>query len=123
MKSKLRYIKILNSLCNYYGIKEDEFIDLLKSREDKYLVLLILKNNKCLEAEAIKEMFKIKTDKSINNNLRLAEEKLLINRDFREKYFDLEENIEKTTWKVNKKILDINKNIWYHITYVINKRK
>jgi len=97
MKSKLRYIKILNSLCNYYGIKEDEFIDLLKSREDKYLVLLILKNNKCLEAEAIKEMFKIKTDKSINNNLRLAEEKLLINRDFREKYFDLEENIEKTT--------------------------
>ena len=97
MISKLRYIKILNRLCNYYGIKEDEFIDLLKSREDKYLILLILKNNKCLEVENIKEILKIKTDKSINNNLRLAEEKLLINRDFREKYFELEANIEETT--------------------------
>lgn len=96
MQSKLKYMKILDSLCKYYGINEEEFIELLKSREDKYLILLILKNNKCLELENIKKIFKIKTDKSINNNLRLAEEKLLINKNFREKYFELEENIEKT---------------------------
>lgn len=96
MQSKLKYMKVLNSLCNYYGINKEEFIELLKYRDNKYLLLLLLKNNKCLESESVKKIFKVKTSKSINNNLKLAEEKLLINRDFREKYFDLEDNIEKS---------------------------
>jgi hypothetical protein len=94
MQNKLKYVKILNNICNYYGINEDEFIELLKNRDNKYILLLLLKNNHCLEIDEIKEIFKLKTVKSINSSLRLAEEKLLINRFFREKYFELENNIE-----------------------------
>lgn len=95
MQNRLKYINVLNTICNYYGIDEEKFIELLKERDNKYILLLLLKNNNCLETKKIKEIFKLKTSKSINSNLRLAEEKLLVNRLFREKYFELEDNIEK----------------------------
>lgn len=95
MQNGLKYLKILNNICNYYGIDEEKFIELLKNRDNKYILLLVLKNNQCLEMDKIKEIFKLKTSKSINSNLRLAEEKLLINKIFREKYFELEDNIDK----------------------------
>lgn len=95
MQGKLKYIKILENICNYYGIEEDKFIELLKNRDNKYILLLILKSNHCLDKEEVKEMLKLKTSKSINNSLRLAEEKLLMNKVFRERYFELENNIEK----------------------------
>ena len=95
MQNKLKYAKILNNICNYYGVNEDKFIELLKNRDNKYILLLILKNNHCLEIDEIKDIFKVKTSKSISSSLRLAEEKLLVNRYFREKYFELENNIEK----------------------------
>jgi len=96
MQSKLKYVKILNNIFNYYGVNEDKFIELLKNRDNKYILLLILKNNHCLEVDKIKEIFKVKTSKSINSSLRLAEEKLLVNRFFREKYFELEDTLEKS---------------------------
>lgn len=95
MQNKLKYVRILNNICNYYGINEDEFIELLKNKDNKYILLLILKNNHCLEIDKIKDIFKVKTSKSISSSLRLAEKKLLMNRYFREKYFELENNIEK----------------------------
>lgn len=95
MQNGLKYLKILNNICDYYGIDEEKFIELLKNRDNKYILLLVLKNNHCLEMDKIKEIFKLKTSKSINSNLRLAEEKLLINKIFREKYFELEDNIDK----------------------------
>ena len=96
MQSKLKYVKILNNIFNYYGVNEDKFIELLKNRDNRYILLLILKNNHCLEIDKIKEIFKVKTSKSINSSLRLAEEKLLVNRFFREKYFELENTLEKS---------------------------
>lgn len=95
MQSRLKYMQILKNICNYYGISEEKFIELLKNRDNRYILLLILKNNRCLEADKIKEIFKLKTSRNINSSLRLAEEKLLVNKFFREKYFDLENNIEK----------------------------
>lgn len=93
MKNALKYIKILNNICKYYGINEEKFIELLRNRDNRYILLLLLKNNHCLETDKLKEIFKLKTSKSINSNLRLAEEKLLVNRFFRERYFELENNI------------------------------
>jgi hypothetical protein len=55
--------------------------------------------------------------------LRLAEEKLLINRFFREKYFELENNIENNAWLICKKRLDIKINMWYYNIYVIKQHK
>lgn len=95
MENKLKYIKILKIICSYYGIKEENFIELIKNRDNKYILLLILKNNNCLDKEKIKEILRLKNSKSINNSLRLAEEKLLVNRTFRERYFELENNIDK----------------------------
>ena len=95
MQNKLKYVKVLNNICNYYGINEGEFIKLLKNRDNKYVLLLILKNNNCLEVDKINEIFKVKMSKNINSSLRLAEEKLLVNRFFRERYFELENNIDK----------------------------
>lgn len=96
MQNNFKCVKILNNICNYYGINEDKFIELLKSRDNKYILLLILKNNHCLERDKIKKIFKLKTSKSINSSLRLAEEKLLINSFFRERYFELENKITNT---------------------------
>jgi len=96
MQSKLKYVNILNNIANYYGVNEDKFIELLKDRDNKYILLLILKNNHCLEVDKIKEIFKLKTSKSISSSLRLAEEKLLVNSFFREKYFELENTLEKS---------------------------
>jgi hypothetical protein len=95
MQNKLKYVKILNSICSYYGIDEDKLIELLKNRENRYILLLILKNNQCLEVNKIKEIFKLKCSKNIKSSMILAEKKLLINRFFREKYFELEDSIEK----------------------------
>jgi hypothetical protein len=95
MQSKLKYIKILKTICSYYGIEEKDFIELIKNRDNKYILLLILKNNNCLDKENVKEILRLKNSRSINNSLRLAEEKLLMNRIFRERYFELENNIDK----------------------------
>ncbi|MDR5587734.1 MULTISPECIES: hypothetical protein [Clostridium] len=95
MISKMKYINILNGLCEYYGIGEQDLIELLKERENKYLLLLLLKNYSCLEQENAKEILRVKSSQSVNNNLKSAEEKLLINRDFRKKYFEIQDNIDR----------------------------
>ena len=80
----MRYLRILQMICKYYDIEEKEFLELL---------LLLLKNNNCFDINTIKELFNLKTSRTVNNNLKQAEEKLLINKNFREKYFDLENHI------------------------------
>ena len=89
----MRYLRILQMISKYYDIEEKEFLDLLKGKENKYLLLLLLKNNNCFDINTIKELFNLKTSRTVNNNLKQAEEKLLINRNFREKYFALENHI------------------------------
>ncbi|SFC33526.1 hypothetical protein [Clostridium uliginosum] len=95
MRNEMKYMRILNALCDYYGISEQGLIKLLEFRENRYLLLLLLKNYSCLERENAMKILKVKTCKSVNNNLRYAEEKLLINRNFRQKYFEIQENIDK----------------------------
>lgn len=95
MISKMKYVKIIQGLCQYYGIEQNRMIDLLEEKENKYLLLLLLKNNSCLEKNNIKKILKVKSSKSVNNNLKIAEEKLLINRQFREKYFEIQDNIDR----------------------------
>lgn len=95
MDKNLRYIKIIKILTAYYNIKEDEFNNILKKKENKYILLLILKNNNCLFMDDIKKLLAIKTNRCILNNLKRAEEKLLINKEFRRDYFEIEDLVEK----------------------------
>ncbi|WP_302638482.1 hypothetical protein [uncultured Clostridium sp.] len=48
-----------------------------------------------MDKEIIKEQLKLKSDRTINNNIAKAEEKLLMNREFRDDFFCLDERIEK----------------------------
>ncbi|MDD6796431.1 MAG: hypothetical protein PUE01_13680 [Clostridiaceae bacterium] len=95
MNPNERYIKIIETLSSYYGMNEDELIKLLTQKENKYLLLLFLDKYKCLDKENLMNVFKYKSMKSISYNLKKAEEKLLINRDFREKFFEIEQNLLK----------------------------
>ena len=73
----------------------DDLIKLLEERDNKYLLLLLLKKYKCMDQEKVKEVFNVKNKRTITNNVRRAEEKLLINRDFRKKFFEMEEDLLK----------------------------
>ncbi len=94
MDNKLRYANIIRILVKHYNIGENELIDTLKIKENKYILLLLMKNNNCLFMDDIKKLLEVKTNKSVLNNLNKAEEKLLINKEFRENYFEIEEFIE-----------------------------
>ena len=90
-----RYLKILHVICTYCGMSTDDLIELLEERDNKYLLLLLLKKYKCMDQERVKEVFNVKNKRTITNNVKRAEEKLLINRDFRKKFFEMEEDLLK----------------------------
>lgn len=91
----IRYREILIFLCRYYDITYDELINNLKNKEKVDFFLLLLKYNNCFEKDKLAEIFNLKRVKSIVNRVDKAERKLLMNREFREKFFNLEESIDK----------------------------
>ncbi|AYE34722.1 hypothetical protein [Clostridium septicum] len=86
---------VINILCKQFNMKKEDLNKFIKKRENKYLLLLLLKNYKCLKKEDLEEIKNIINGKMINYNLKKAEEKLLINKDFRELYFKIEERLDK----------------------------
>lgn len=86
---------VINVLCTHLGIDASELNKKLKKRENKYMLLLLLKNYKCLDKDKVKEMLEIISDKSINYNINKAQEKILVNKEFREMYFKIEEGLNK----------------------------
>lgn len=90
-----RYFKILNVICDYYGMNEKDLINLLRERDNRYLLLLLLKKYKCMDENKVKEVLDIKNKSSITYNMRRAEEKLLINKEFRDRFFEIEEGLLK----------------------------
>ena len=89
------YLKILKIICKYYGIDKEEILELLKNKENRFLLILILKNNNCLIDYKLTSILGIESGRSIKNTIRKAEEKFLINSYFRKKYLELEKNIKK----------------------------
>ena len=85
----------IDSLDKIISIDDKEMYLIMKRRECKYLLLLLMRKFNCLDKEIIKEQLKLKSDRTINNNIAKAEEKLLMNREFRDDFFCLEERIEK----------------------------
>lgn len=85
---------IINILCSHLGEDFKAAENIKKKKDNKYLLLLLLKNYKCLNREQIKVLLDISSDKSINYSIKKAEEKLLINREFRESYLLIEKYLE-----------------------------
>lgn len=95
-----KYNKIVKILCRYKGYSTESVIEILKDRDLKYILFLLLKKYKCLNhieenSEFILES-KVRDRKFINYNCKKAKEKFLINRDFRELYFELDDRIART---------------------------
>lgn len=86
---------IINILCSYLEKDLKDFESIINEKDNRYLLLLLLKNYKCLNREKIKNMFNISSNNSISYNIRKAEERLLINKNFRENYFKIEKYIQK----------------------------
>ena len=89
----IKYKRILDCLCNYYRITEYEYANELKEKDNRYLLLLLLKNCNCLDIKEVKKLLELRDSRSIINNINRAEEKLLMNKIFRENYFELEDII------------------------------
>ena len=81
-------------LCNHYKIRNEELITLLKDKECKYLFLLLLNEYGCLEKDKLINESMFSSNNSINYNLKKAEEKLLINKQFRSNYIILDQVIK-----------------------------
>lgn len=91
-----RYHTIINLITTFYDFdNSNEKIELFKDREYRYLLLLLVKKYNCYNEEEIKNILNVKTKRSVLNNVKKAEERLLVNREFREKYFEMEERLLK----------------------------
>jgi hypothetical protein len=90
-----KYLRILQVICGIKGIDREELFRILKDRESKYLLFLLLKKYKCTDMDVLHRDFSIDSKKSINYNMKKAEEKFFINKDFRDMYFEAEGIIEK----------------------------
>lgn len=86
---------VMNVLASYLGIELKEMEEKLKKKENKYIFLLLLKNYKCLQKDKVKEILNIINDKSFKYNMDKAQEKFLVNKEFREMYFEIQQGINK----------------------------
>lgn len=89
------YGKIIEFICYYKKIEKEELFNILKDKECKYLLLLLLEKYKCVDIRRLSKDFSVISSKTIKNNIRKAEEKLFTNKQFREEYFEIEEMIKK----------------------------
>ncbi|WP_243103880.1 ribose-5-phosphate isomerase [Clostridium sp. JN-1] len=95
MDKNIRYERIIEILCKYKNINRNELVEILKDNECKYLLFLLIKRYRCCDVDMLSKDFPNINKKRMNNNLRRAEEKLLINRKIRDMYFEAEELIER----------------------------
>lgn len=86
---------VMNVLASYLDIEVNEMNKILKKKENKYIFLLLLKDYNCLQKDKVKEILNIVSDKSIKYNIDKAQEKFLINKEFREMYFEIQDGINK----------------------------
>ncbi|EDK35701.1 hypothetical protein [Clostridium kluyveri] len=89
------YCKIIDILCEYKGLHKQDLLQILKDRSCKHLYFLLIKKYKCCDLELIQKDFPLLNKNNIKNNIKKAEEKLLLNKHIREMYFEAEEILNK----------------------------
>jgi hypothetical protein len=88
------YQKIIDLLCKYKGLSRSELFKILKDQECKHLFYLLIKKYGCADLEMIQKDLPSVNKSKIKNNLKKAEEKLMLNRKIRNMYFEAEDLIE-----------------------------
>lgn len=85
------YSRLLELTCSYFGINKD---DIYKNEDIKYTIILILEKYYPLPDIRFWEKFFIKKEET-SFYYNKARERLILDRDFRKKYFMLREQVEK----------------------------
>jgi len=96
MYAIIDYEKIIEAICYFKGVKRNESLKILRDREYKYILFLLLKKYKCKNVEDVYKDFKISSKRAVNCNLKKAEERFFINKEFREMYFEIQDMLDKT---------------------------
>lgn len=89
-----KYEIIILILSSYYGMSYEDFKKRLKKKDNLYLTLLLMKKFKCLNLEVIQQSLGISNNRTLDYKMKKAEEKILINKSFRDEYFELEDKIK-----------------------------
>jgi hypothetical protein len=95
MLKNIDYEKILEAICEVKGIKSDELLKILKDKECKYILFLLLKKYKCEDVESVYKDFLISGKRAANYGSKKAEERFFINKEFREMFFEIEDRLDK----------------------------
>ncbi|WP_291634535.1 ribose-5-phosphate isomerase [Clostridium sp.] len=93
MLKNIDYEKIIEAICYVRGIKRCDLLKVLKNKEYKYILLLLLKKYKCDDVESIYKDFLIFSKRSIKYGSKKAEERFFINKEFRDMYFEIESKL------------------------------
>jgi hypothetical protein len=89
---KENYEVIIKVICEIKGINREDIIEIL---EDRYLLFLILYKYNCSEKNVLNNDFEKIDKRKIRYNIKKAEERLLVSRNFREIYFEVEKKVKK----------------------------
>lgn len=88
-----RYNMVIEIICRYIGIEYKELIK-CNNIQYRYIILLLLRKYNCEDKNEILKNFNLKSNYAYSRNLRKAQDKFLINKNFREQYFELEKIVE-----------------------------
>lgn len=95
MLKNIDYEKVIEAICEVKGIKNDELLKILKDKECKYILFLLLKKYKCGDIENVYKEFLISSKRAANYGSKKAEERFFINKEFREMFFEIENILDK----------------------------
>jgi hypothetical protein len=91
MLKSIDYEKIIEAICEVKGIKTYELLRVLKDKECKYILFLLLKKYKCKDEESAYKDFLISSKRAASYGSKKAEERFFVNKEFREMYFEIED--------------------------------
>ena len=90
MLKNIDYEKIMEAICEVKGLKSHELLKILKDKECKYILFLLLKKYRCGDIESVYKEFLISNKRAVNYGSKKAEERFFINKEFREMFFEIE---------------------------------
>lgn len=72
-----KYEQIISFICKYKGVTKEELFRILKDKECKYILLLLLKKYDCVDIDKINGYFQMGSKRSFNYGFKKAQEKFL----------------------------------------------
>ena len=92
---KERIYALKKVLCYYYGVEWNQIQSKMNNKENRYILLLLLKEYNLIELDKAKKEMGLNYIKNIKYGIKKAEEKFLVNKYFRDKYILIEDEVRK----------------------------